>query len=330
MMMSNIEQKDPRFKNLEKKVGIFVFTAFVILAGILFFMGRERGLFIKKYAIFFTVDSGTGFIEGIPVKLLGFKVGKVKSLELTEDAKVKVTLEINKKYQKRIRQGSVARLLKEGVIGGSVVEVSVGATSGMVIEEEGELPFEKVGGIEELAKDAKPVLKQVSDTISYINDPEGDVRKTLSNIRKLSAGLLETNNNLNEILKETKGLIKETNSVIVKIDNISDNAAPVVDKASAVMDKALNVTSDTEKAIKMIPEVIDKADKIMDDVKRLSDVLSEKSHGIKNMLEDTEDVLNDTKEIIKGAKETWPINKMLPPKEELKLVPMEGSGREER
>ena len=49
MMMSNIEQKDPRFKNLEKKVGIFVFTAFVILAGILFFMGRERGLFIKKY-----------------------------------------------------------------------------------------------------------------------------------------------------------------------------------------------------------------------------------------------------------------------------------------
>src|SRR3990172_9412817 len=101
MMMSNIEQKDPRFKNLEKKVGIFVFTAFVILAGILFFMGRERGLFIKKYAIFFTVDSGTGFIEGIPVKLLGFKVGKVKSLELTEDAKVKVTLEINKKYQKK-------------------------------------------------------------------------------------------------------------------------------------------------------------------------------------------------------------------------------------
>jgi len=189
MMMSNIEQKDPRFKNLEKKVGIFVFTAFVILAGILFFMGRERGLFIKKYAIFFTVDSGTGFIEGIPVKLLGFKVGKVKSLELTEDAKVKVTLEINKKYQKRIRQGSVARLLKEGFIGDSVVEVSVGPTSGMGIEEEGELPFEKVGGIEELAKEAKPVLKQVRDTISYINDPEGDVRKTLSNIRKLSAGL---------------------------------------------------------------------------------------------------------------------------------------------
>jgi hypothetical protein len=43
------------------------------------------------------------------------------------------------------------------------------------------------------------------------------------------------------------------------------------------------------------------------------------------MLDNAEDTLNDTKEIIKGAKDSWPINRMLPPKQGLKLVPLDGS-----
>ena len=68
-MIEKVEQKDPRFKNLEKKVGVFVFIVIVMLTAIFFFMGKERGIFTKKYAIFFNVDSGSGFMEGMPVKL---------------------------------------------------------------------------------------------------------------------------------------------------------------------------------------------------------------------------------------------------------------------
>lgn len=321
------EQGDPRFKNLERKVGIFVFFALVMLLAIFFFMGKERGIFIKKYVLFLTVDSGSGFIEGIPVKLLGFKIGKVKALALTSEAKVRVTLEINKEYQKLIRKGSVARMLKEGFIGDTVIEVTAGPPSGKIIGDKGEIPFEKMGGIEELAKEIKPVLQEVKETISYVNNPEGDIKKAIANIERLTEGLLATKNNLDELLKEAKGTINEATPAVTNLDNIGKKALSAIDKTTLVMDKAIAITSDAEKASKKLPEIMDKVEKAMNDVNKLSDAISNKSHGIKNMLEDTEDILKDTKEILKGAKESWPINSMLPPKRELKLIPLDSSGK---
>lgn len=322
MTIEKAEQKDPRFKNLEKKVGVFIFIVIVMLTAIFFFMGKERGIFIKKYAIFFNVDSGSGFMEGMPVKLSGFKIGKIRSLSLTDEARVKINLEINKEYQKWIRKGSVARMLKEGVIGDTVIEITVGPSSGKVIAEGGELPFEKVGGIEELAKEIKPVLQEVKETISYINNPDGDIKKSIANIKKLTEGLLQTKRNLDEVLKEAKNTVQEATSAFGKLGAVGDKAMPVIDKLNTV-------TEDAQKASRKLPGVLDKVDKVMDDVKQFSDVLSKKSGNIKDMLENAEGTLNDTREIIKGAKDTWPINNMVPPKEELKLVPLEGSGKRE-
>ena len=314
--MNKTGQRDPRFRGLEKKVGIFVSIAVATLLAIFFFMGKERGLFTQKYNLFFAVDSASGFLEGIPVKLSGFKIGKIKSLALTSDARVRVILEINKEYQKWIREGSVARMLKEGVIGDTVVEVTVGSPAARVIEDGGEITYEKVGGIEELAKEVKPVLQDVKETIGYINDPEGDIKKAIANIEKLSEGLLKTKENLDSVLREAKGTVKEATAAFAKLGEVGDKALPVIDKLNTV-------ASDAETASKKMPEVMDKVGNIMNDVKQFSDVLSRKSHGIKIMLEDTEDMLSNTKEIIKGAKESWPIDSMLPPKEELKLIPLE-------
>lgn len=328
--MTKTGQEDPRFKNLEKKVGIFISIVLVMLLALFFFMGKERGIFTKKYTLFLTVDSASGFIEGIPVKLLGFKIGKVKALSLTSEAKVRVALEINKEYQKWIKKGSVARMLKEGLIGDTVVEISAGPSSGKIIEEGEDLGFEKVGGIEELVKEINPVLHKVQEIITYIDNPEGDVKKAFANFGRLSEDLLKTKDDLDGALKDAKGTFRDASSAFARIDNISDKTAPVIDKAALLMDKAIAIASDAEKASNRLPGIIDKTDKVMNDVKRFSDVLSKKSHEIKNMIEDTGDMLRDTKEIVNGAKDSWPINSMLPPKKELKLIPLDSSGGPDR
>ncbi len=48
------------------------------------------------------------------VKLRGFNIGKVEKLELTDDARVKVTLSILRSHMKWVKSDSKARLLKEG------------------------------------------------------------------------------------------------------------------------------------------------------------------------------------------------------------------------
>src|SRR3990167_5385636 len=106
--MPENEDKDPRFKGLELKVGIMALAAIVGIAVVIAFMGVKRDLFTKKYTLGLRVETGSGFVEGMPVKLSGFKIGRVKKLELTETANVTVTLEINKKYQRWLREGTKA------------------------------------------------------------------------------------------------------------------------------------------------------------------------------------------------------------------------------
>src|SRR3970282_3003205 len=160
------------------------------------------------------------------------------SLALTSDARVRVILEINKEYQKWIREGSVARMLKEGVIGDTVVEVTVGSPAAQAIEDGGEITYEKVGGIEELAKEVKTVLQDVKETISYINAPEGDIKKAIENIRKLSEGLLTTKENLHSVLREAKGTVKEATDAFAKLGEGGDKAMPVIDKLHTVASAA--------------------------------------------------------------------------------------------
>lgn len=339
--MTDIEEKDPRFKYLEQKVGLFIVLVIAGLMAVIFFIGRERELFTVRYNIHFIVPSGTGFIEGMPVKLSGFKIGKLKSLSLDENAKVKIVLDINKKYETWIRKGSVARLVKEGVIGEAVVEITVGPPSSAMLADGSEISYEKVAGIEELQKEVKPIIQDVKEIIEYINDPDGNVKRTLSNIEEISFGLIGTREKMDVVLDEVKSLAKEMKQAAVKAQTLEDKAMPIVDDAAKVVknieamtekmepiiDKTKDIASDVKDVSGKLPEVIEKTNKILDDIKKTTNVIADESPKIKDMMGTTDETLQDTKEIVKGVKESWPVKNLIPEKEEIKLVPLEGLER---
>jgi phospholipid/cholesterol/gamma-HCH transport system substrate-binding protein len=73
-------EQDPRFRHLEIAVGAFVTAALAALIAAIVYIGIENRLFTKKYHLRFTVDRGTGFSQGMPVKLSGFRIGRVKEI----------------------------------------------------------------------------------------------------------------------------------------------------------------------------------------------------------------------------------------------------------
>lgn len=249
-------QTDPRFKGLDRKVGIFVLIAVAFLLVIVFFMGMEKGLFAKEYNLYITVDSGAGFIEGMPIKLSGFKIGKVKSLKLTNDAKVRVVLNINKEYQKWIRTDSTVKLIKENMIGDSILEVSVGSPEQKMLVENDELPFEKVAGVNEFAQIIQPVLDETRKTLEMVNDPKGDIRKTLSNVEKLSEHLLETENNLNELLITSNNTLEKLDMIASKSIGVVEDTKKISGVLAAKDNELKLMIEDTEEVLNDTREII--------------------------------------------------------------------------
>jgi len=188
-----IREEDPRFRNLERKIGIFMATALagVVIAGLLF--GLQKDFFTKKYSLRFTADRGTGFAKGMSVKLSGFRIGRVTAISLNEQAMVDIIIEIDSDYRTWIRSDSTVKLVKEGLVGDSIIDISVGSADKPQLKDKESITYIKTKSLdevaEEIAEKVKPVLLEVSDIISYINNPDGDLKKTIRNAELLTRHL---------------------------------------------------------------------------------------------------------------------------------------------
>src|SRR5512133_400905 len=257
-----IREEDPRFKNLERKIGIFIAVA------VLF--GVQNDFFTKKYTLRFTVDRGTGFTKGMAVKLSGFRIGRVTSIALNEQAMVDVSIEIDKTYHTWIRSDSIVKLVKEGLVGDNIIDVSVGSPEKPELKDSDAIMYIKTKGLDELADEiaqkVKPVLIEIRDIIAYINDPEGDLKKTVRNVELLTRNLEGTRQKTDTLLTSTASNINlVTNRATTMLDTTtkkvdSIDVAPILSRVNSALEQIDN----------KLPPLLEKADVTMGNLSKIS------------------------------------------------------------
>src|SRR5262245_36359358 len=118
--MKAFAEHDPRFEGLERKTGIFLALAgLLVVAGFAAALVRQ-GAFTQTTHLHFFANSAQGITKGMAVQLFGFKIGAVDQLSLetvgsgAPAGSVRVRLQIENEYLPLINRDSVARIGKEG------------------------------------------------------------------------------------------------------------------------------------------------------------------------------------------------------------------------
>ncbi len=304
-----ILEEDPRFKNLERKIGIFIVTAVVSIAVALTLFGIQKGFFIKKYNLSFTVDRGTGFSKGMPVKLSGFRIGKVTSIALNDQARIDINIEIDKKYKSWIRSDSTTRLIKEGLVGDTIVEISIGSPNRPELQENDKITYVKTKALDEIADEiaekVKPVLSEVRDIISYINDPQGDLKKTIYNLEQLTRNLEETR-------RHTNSLILTTNRTVERVGNKASLTLDTTNQKINSLDLQTTMTktnSVLDQIDKKLPALLAKTDATIENIRIVSDESRKVSQKtlprIPGLVTKMEEVILSSDRLINSIQNTW-------------------------
>jgi phospholipid/cholesterol/gamma-HCH transport system substrate-binding protein len=318
-----ITDEDPRFRHLKKKVSGFIALALALVCLVVFFIGKEHDLFTQKYELRFTVEKGTGFTRGMPVKLSGFRIGRVKSISLNESATVDIVLQIDSRYQKWIHSDSRARLQKEGLVGDMIVDVSVGSATTPLLRHQDRLAFEKTKGLDELADEiaekVKPVLVQIRDIIEYVNDPKGDLKQSFRNIHALSAQLENTRRHADELLGSGTTAVNASaarvDRVLTEADSRLKELAPALahlEKSGATLEQRL-------------PPLLEKLDGTVGNLLEISRTTAATSSRvmprIPPMVENAEETLDRGNRLLEGVSGIWPLSSAVPPPATERLVP---------
>lgn len=281
-----IKVEDPRFRHLERKIGLFILVALAGIILVVTLVGVQRGVFTKKYTLHFTVDRGTGFSKGMPVKLSGFRIGRITDLALNEQAMVTITIEVDRKYKKWIRSDSTVKLVKEGLVGDSIVEVAVGSLNKPEIKDGESINYVKTKGLDamadEIAEKVKPVLNEVREIIAYINDPDSDLKKTIHNLEILTRNLEQTRGkadllltsttrNLETISQRSTTLLETTTRKIDSLDVARLNTS--LEKTDATLANLTAISAETrklaERAFPQIPGLLSRTDELLFNTDRL-------------------------------------------------------------
>lgn len=123
--------EERREVGLKFRVGLFVLIALATFLGMVYALGARARLFEARYTIHADFSEVGGLTEGATVRLAGVQIGRVTGVHLPGQpgGKVRVDLDIARRYSDRIRRNSVARIETQGLLGDKIVEITVGTTA---------------------------------------------------------------------------------------------------------------------------------------------------------------------------------------------------------
>ncbi len=157
-------QEERRTRGLKFRVGVFVLLALAAFLGMIYALGARTRLFEPRYTIHADFTEVGGLAEGATVRLAGVQIGRVAGVNLPGQpgGKVRVDLNITKRYADRIRRDSLARIETQGLLGDRIVEITVGTAGAAVVQPGETIPARDPTDITEVLSGGAQTVQNVS------------------------------------------------------------------------------------------------------------------------------------------------------------------------
>jgi phospholipid/cholesterol/gamma-HCH transport system substrate-binding protein len=274
---------------LQVRVGAFIVAGLLVLVGLIYFLGRQSGMFERQYRLVARFTQIGGLIEGATVRLAGVPVGRVAAIRLPEAAgrKVHVELTLVRRVQSRVRGDSVARIETLGLLGDKIVEVSLGSPEAPALAEGAEVQTEE-------PFDTNRVMKQGTELLRNLVEISGELKAAIAVVTESAAGpdLVETvramralateiergqgalhrliyDRDLGRVVADAAGTLRQVSETARRLDRLlaDPKTAGLVDAAHQAVAEARQAVAEAGGAMRQVTETARRADRLLADPK---------------------------------------------------------------
>jgi len=227
------------------KLGIMVLAGLVFLIFTLYMIGKNQNIFGSSITIISVVENVNGLVPGNNVRFQGIDVGTVKSIDMSNDSAIHVTLYIQKKMHPFIRKNAVTTINTDGLMGNKIIHILPQEGLAPQVEEgdmlsskpplnTGEM-LEKLNVTGDYLETTLFNLSEVSEKLNkseslwaLLSDdqlPE-DIKNVIGEFRKAGSNAAELAKTGKEIMKDFekgKGIINQAFTDSVMAENLSES-----------------------------------------------------------------------------------------------------------
>jgi phospholipid/cholesterol/gamma-HCH transport system substrate-binding protein len=264
----------PQVKNLEFKAGLLLALLAVLVVGSGLYLLYARGVFESTQRLVLVADDSDGVVVGMDLTFSGFPIGRVRRIELADEGKAHILIDVASKDSKWLRKSSVFTL-ERSIVGAPKLR----AFTGMLQDE----PLPDGAQRDVLAGDLAAEIPRLMGTVrdlaqnlSNMTAQDAPLNATLANVQAvtdrlkgpggglgvLMGGDAETKklisvlDNTNALLVRMDALAAKTDSLVARTDTQVFGPEGVMKEVRATVIQLNGVLSDTRESLKKVDAVL--------------------------------------------------------------------------
>jgi phospholipid/cholesterol/gamma-HCH transport system substrate-binding protein len=168
------------------RLGAFVITALLILAGGVFWIGSKRFFFSSTYTLNADFDNVAGLPFGAEVRVNGMHEGTVKRKDLPDQpgGKLRVVMNLKSATRELIKKDSIAAIKSEGLVGDKYVEISFGSKDSPKVSDGDTIQSEPPLDIADIVKKTNVMLDSAQDVMQHFGQTAENLQAISSKINR--------------------------------------------------------------------------------------------------------------------------------------------------
>ena len=211
--------------SLEFKARLLMLFMLLLVFGSALYVLYARGAFESTQRLVLIAEDSEGVVVGMDMTFAGFPIGRVRRIELAEDAKVRILVDVASKDAHWLRTSSVFTLVK-GIVGGPNIRAYTGLLNDPPLLDNAVRTVLQGDASAEIPK-VVSAAKELIDNLAGLTGSGGAVGASLANLQVLTGRLNGPGGALAVLLgsdleaKKFSVTLDRVNSLLAKADSLA-------------------------------------------------------------------------------------------------------------
>jgi phospholipid/cholesterol/gamma-HCH transport system substrate-binding protein len=286
------------------KAGLLLAALVLLVVASVVFLLYARGVFEPTQRLTLVADDSEGVVVGMDMTFAGFPIGRVRGVELAEDGKAHIHIDVPKKDARWLKQSSVFTLVR-GLVGGTNLRAYSGILTDPPLPDGAVRTVLRGDSTEEIPKLVASV-KELVTNLTTLTAENSELAQTLANLNAASArltgqrgvlGMLFGNERdaqrLVTTIDRTNALLARLDGMTVKADTQLFGERGVLPEVRETVLQLRGLLNDTGASLKKVDAILGDAQAIAGNAKVATDDLGALRTEVETNLRKIEGMVNE-------------------------------------
>ncbi len=307
-------------KHLEFKVAMLLALTLVLAGAFTAYVLYARGVFDRTQSVVLVTDDSEGVNVGMPLTLAGFTIGRVRRIELADDAKVRIHVDVPTTEARWLKTSTVF-LIEKALVGGVRIRAVTGQLGDPPLPPGASRIVLRGDTTEEIPR-LVSALKSLLENLQKMTAAESSLNASLGNVHAVTermagrSGLVAAALGSEENAKKIFATLDRTNALLESLGRVSSNVDRTILKADQRMFGGGGVMDETQKAVVQLNailgdarESLKKADAVLADAQKTTASVRGATDDLAGLRAEVDASLRKVAALIDEVNRKWPFKR---------------------